>query len=167
MTEAEAFERAILDSPDDLNTYAAYGDWLQDRDDPRGAFIAVQLALEDSSRSTGERRALQDSEARLLGDHERGWLGALAPHLLDGDHRPRAEHWWARGFLTEVRVEALTFAFAQALAVTSAARTLRALRIESSLHPAYRGDAKPAALLPPGETAYESYFELIGSPCLE
>lgn len=168
MTEADAFERAILDTPDDVNAYAAYADWLQDRDDPRGAFIAVQLALEDSSRPTADRRALQEQEAQLLAAHERDWLGDLAPHLLDGDDtRPRAEDWWARGFLTEVRVEALTFAFAQALAATPTARTLRALRIESSLHPAYRGDAKPAALLPPGETAYESYFELIGSPCLE
>ena len=168
MSEAEAFERAILDNPDDVNTYAAYADWLQDRDDPRGTFIAVQLALEDSSRPIDDRRALQEQEARLLAEHEADWLGDLAPHLLDRDEtKPRVEHWWARGFLTEVRVEALTFAFAQALAASPTARVLRALRIESSLHPAYRGDAKPLVPLPAGETAHESYFELIGAPCLE
>lgn len=163
----EAFENALRDNPDDLAGWCAFADWLAEQGDPRGEFMQTQIALEDASRSKDERRALQEREAELLAEHEAGWLGDLGPHLLARDEtKPRVEHWWARGVLTEVRAEALTFAVAQALAAAPAARHLRALRIESALHPAFRGDAPPKAPLPPGETAHESHFELIGAPWL-
>ena len=53
----EAFEQAILDNPNDLASYSAYSDWLQEQGDPRGEFIRVQLALEDESRPAPERSA--------------------------------------------------------------------------------------------------------------
>ncbi len=163
----EAFENSLAANPDDLACWCAFADFLADHDDPRGEFMQVQLALEDSSRTRDERDLLKAREAELLAIHEREWLGELAPHLLDcDDFRPRVEHWWARGYLTELRTECLTFEFAQSLAVAPAARTLRALRIEGPLDRSAYTTHAPRVPLPPGATAHEPYFELLGAPWL-
>jgi uncharacterized protein (TIGR02996 family) len=39
----DGFLRAILDAPDDDAPRAAFADWLQERGDPRGEFLAIQL----------------------------------------------------------------------------------------------------------------------------
>ncbi len=193
MNEADAFERAIVENPDDLATYSAYADWLQERDDPRGEFMSVQLALEDEARAGAARAALKAREAELLALHEREWLGELAPHLLDhvdalGHPRPAAEHWWARGFVSEMRVEYFTAPLAAAVARAPAARFLRKLHVEGSRPelrtPAPRPDQPdllayldmpdevddPAPELDPPAPhltrEQEPYFGLIGAPCL-
>ncbi len=181
----EAFERAILDDPDQVAGYAAYADWLQEQGDPRGEFIAVQLALEDESRSTAERKKLQAREAELRKEHERDWLGELAPHIFDrviGDPsdadydwnqpaRPRVEHQWRRGFLSDLDVQCLTVGLAQALATAPAARLLREMRVHSSdeyysMTPDPDGRT-PRVPTPPGVRNHYGHFELIGASCLE
>src|SRR5262245_50775957 len=85
----EAFEEALAADPDDRATHAAYADWLSEQpaesDRARGEFVAVRLALEDGSLSAGQRKRLRRREAELLSAHQRGWLGELAPFLLDGE----------------------------------------------------------------------------------
>jgi uncharacterized protein (TIGR02996 family) len=137
MHEAEAFERAIIENSDDLASYSAYADWLQERDDPRGAFIAVQLALEDEAHSGAARDALKEREQELLAAHEHAWLGELAPHFLDrhdqhGNPRPTVEYWWGRGFISEMRVQHFTVPLARAVAQSPATRLLHKLHIESA-----------------------------------
>src|SRR5262245_61123608 len=118
----EAFERAILDGPDELANYAAYADWLFERGDPRGEFMQVQLALEDELRGAEERARLRQHEAELLAAHQAEWLGPLAPFLLAGEMAgrwgyvegqftqwevPNYEWRFARGFLDSVLVRDL------------------------------------------------------------
>jgi uncharacterized protein (TIGR02996 family) len=171
----EAFEQAILDRPDEIAGYAAYADWLQEQSDPRGEFIAVQLALEDESRPKAERKKLQAREAELLKAHEREWLGELAPHLLDPDadaDEPvtRDKHNWRRGFLWVLDMDTrLLIGFAQALAAAPAARFLRELRISDteyarSTNPEHGNLRVPT---PPGFDRHYAHFELIGAPCLK
>jgi uncharacterized protein (TIGR02996 family) len=74
-----AFERAILENPDDRGTFAAYADWLFDQGDPRGELMQVQLALEEEGRDPDERTRLRQRETELLAAHQAEWLGALAP----------------------------------------------------------------------------------------
>jgi uncharacterized protein (TIGR02996 family) len=193
MSEVEAFETALAADPDDLATYSAYADWLQERDDPRGEFIAVQLALEDASRSGDERDALKAREAELLAAHEREWLGELAPHFLDrdehaGPERPAVEHWWARGFFAEMKVQFFTAPLASAVARAPAARFLRKLQVESAPPGARESAPRPdqpdlldyldmpaedadsgaqsEESAPPRLREYEPYFKLLGAPCL-
>ena len=192
MSEAEAFERAIIENPDDVSSYSAYADWLQEHDDPRGEFIAVQLALENPARDPDARDGLKAREAELLEAHERDWLGDLAPHLLDRDERadrarPAVEYWWGRGFVSELKVQYFTAPLASAVARAPATRFLRKLHVESapagSPAPAPRpdqpdlldyldmqegDDAEPGAEAPtpPRLHEYQPFFELIGSPCL-
>src|SRR6476619_528897 len=42
MSEDEAFIRAIVDSPGDDLPRLVYADWLDDRDDPRGAYLRAE-----------------------------------------------------------------------------------------------------------------------------
>jgi len=164
----EAFERAILDNPDDLSAYGAYADWLQEQGDPRGEFIAVQIALEDEAKSKADRDALRKREAELLAAHEREWLGELAPFLLDGDREvgPHLEHRWRWGFLSAITVQDLPTAYAQAIATAPAARLLRELRMNWVQHDREPGDPEPRVPLPPGVRHHYDYLELIGAPCL-
>lgn len=45
MSDEVAFLNAIRANPDDDTTRLVYADWLDDRDDPRGAFVRLHLAL--------------------------------------------------------------------------------------------------------------------------
>jgi uncharacterized protein (TIGR02996 family) len=167
----EAFEKVIIANPDERATYSAFADWLQEQGDPRGEFIAAQLALEDETRPKQEREALKVREAELLAAHEREWLGELAPFLLD---RRQAEHWWGRGFVAEMKVGYLTAPLAQTMAAAHATRFLHKLTVEDASHSAASPEGAPGTLFPttrvptpPGCTRHAAYFELIGSQCLE
>jgi uncharacterized protein (TIGR02996 family) len=76
---------AIYADPHDDNARAVYADLLQQRGDPRGEFIALQLANRDEARA-----------AELLRAHVDAWLGVLAPYVVV--HRCKFE----RGFPYDV-----------------------------------------------------------------
>jgi uncharacterized protein (TIGR02996 family) len=146
----EAMEAALADEPDDLGAHMAYADLLTEQGDPRGEFIAVQLALEDPTRSPDERKKLRQREEALLKKHEGEWLGELAPLLLRTEEEQRAlfaaefrpqyadrldyttehmhlRHSWARGWLDRFECESITVEMARKLGHAPAARLLRAL----------------------------------------
>jgi uncharacterized protein (TIGR02996 family) len=140
---AETLEAALVENPDDLAAHAAYADYLQEQGDPRGEFIQVQLALEDEGKSTAERKKLQKREKELLKKHDRGWLGELAPFLLDqegipenllkdhqlGEEAPAYAYSFdmRRGWLDRVEGGYISVAFSRALARAPQARLLSRL----------------------------------------
>ncbi|MCE9562755.1 MAG: TIGR02996 domain-containing protein [Planctomycetes bacterium] len=162
MSEAQAFEKAILEKPDEIASYAAYADWLQEHDDPRGEFMQVQLTLENPSLQKEGRKTLQARERELLDAHETQWLGELTPLLLQ--HSPHGKganvgHWWVRGFLAELTVQHLTVSLADLLATAPAARFVRSLRIATA-------EAAQSSGIP-GLTSPSAFAVLIGIPCLQ
>lgn len=84
----EGFEAHLRAQPDDLVTWSAYADYLTECGDPRGEFMAVQIALERESASDDERAALQKREAELLADRDT-WLGAELAVALDRYSPPK------------------------------------------------------------------------------
>lgn len=72
MTDAELLA-AIYAAPDDDAPRAVYADWLQQRGDPRGELIALQL-LRAQGGGTPEQA---DREHELLAAHGAGWLAPL------------------------------------------------------------------------------------------
>jgi uncharacterized protein (TIGR02996 family) len=86
---AELFA-AVYANPDDDGPRAVLADLLQEQGDPRGEFIALQLA-----RGRGGKRSRRESE--LLKKHGREWLGAIAPAL------PKDGVVFERGFLAKCR----------------------------------------------------------------
>jgi hypothetical protein len=128
----------------------AYADFLIEQGDPRGEFIAVQLALEDPTRLPGERKKLRQREKSLLKKHEREWLGELAPLLLGTPEEQRSlfaaelqpqyadrldyttehmefRHSWSRGWLDRFECDNITVEMARKLGRAPVARLLRAL----------------------------------------
>jgi uncharacterized protein (TIGR02996 family) len=81
----EALYDAVYADPANLDARAVLADALLNRDDPRGEFIALQLAL-DSETTTrqyvgrtytpyGDRDASEARQDELLAEHANGWLG--------------------------------------------------------------------------------------------
>ena len=97
-----ALLEAILAAPDDDAPRLVYADVLQERGDPRGEFIAVQLALSRPELPEARRGELEARGASLLALHGDAWLGPLAAGGLRVS--------FDRGF-----VEALTVSAPQAL----------------------------------------------------
>jgi uncharacterized protein (TIGR02996 family) len=140
VSEGEAFEKTLLANPHDGTGWRAYADFLAERDDPRGEFMQVQLALEDESLSPADRKKLGTREAALLKKHEREWLGPLAEYTLDAEgdvwpghkgKRPPVEHTFARGWLNRVVFHNLKVNEARALAKCPGAKLLRELVVET------------------------------------
>ena len=86
MADRGSFLRAIRANPDDGTLRLVFADWLDERDDPLGQFIRVQIELDpirgqlDSPRV----RELLDREADLLGRHGPRWVGRMID--LDDAH---------------------------------------------------------------------------------
>ena len=159
----ETFERAILDNPDDLSAYGAYADWLQGQGDPQGEFMAVQIALEDATKSKEERNALRKREAELLAAHEREWVGDwpdLFPAPTDTEGRGQINHTggrkyeFKRGLLTTAHFGVLTVAAARSFVKAPQTRLVRELFIGG--HP-YEEEYEPGPDVPanliPGDDA--------------
>jgi uncharacterized protein (TIGR02996 family) len=139
-TLREALEAALVENPDDLAAHRAYADHLMEQGDPRGEFIQVQLALEDTSRPAAERRQLQQREQELFRSHGREWLSELAPYLLD----QRDMEWLsqynevcyrfqlARGWLDTLEIRYLNRDVSHIFAQAPQLRLLRQLLVEDA-----------------------------------
>src|SRR5262249_15507846 len=62
----------IRENPADDRARMVYADFLQDRGDPRGEFIALQLSKKEPKRA-----------AQLLDKHGKRWLGAIGSAVAD------------------------------------------------------------------------------------
>jgi uncharacterized protein (TIGR02996 family) len=141
-TQAEVFDHALATDPNDLAGWGAYADYLMEQGDPRGEFMATQIALEDETRSAAERKKLKKKEEDLLKKHEKEWLGALAAVTMDAESvsywdgakekkRAPVAHQFTRGWLGRLVFHDLTVNQARALAKSPEARLLRELAVES------------------------------------
>jgi len=140
-THAEAFERALAADPNDLGAAGIYADWLEERGDPRGEFMRVQMALEDESLPAAARKKLRAREEELLKEHETEWLGPLAAVTVNAEPAPFWEggkqgtrapvgHRFARGWLSRLEFHDLTVDQARTLARSPQGRLLRELVVE-------------------------------------
>lgn len=90
MTETDALFAAVYADPKADGPRAVLADHLLERGDPRGEFIALQLAKQRRPPSGSAARR----EKQLLQAHRVAWLGPLAKMLV-------GEEKWDRGFLSE------------------------------------------------------------------
>lgn len=131
LEEHEPFLQAILETPDDVDGFAIYADWLAEQQDPLGEFTHLQLALEDPSLPMYRRPKIENSAKSLQQKHARRWLGTLARWLMDGG---LASHWYRfdRGQLAAIHCQVLDLQFADALRRSPHCRMLRELAVCSS-----------------------------------
>lgn len=98
--ESRLLEHICADPADD-QPRLIYADWLDERDDPRGEFIRVQIALARLPDDDARRPGLLDREAVLLAQHHARWSDSLRGLAGSAEFR--------RGFVESVIVEADIF----------------------------------------------------------
>src|SRR5262245_35872343 len=101
MHDESGFLRALLDDPDDRAARLIFADWLDERGDPRGAFLRLQTELAAWVPGLKERTALQQREADWLARH-----GSL---LLPDGLRKACRLWRLEGGLARVALTAARF----------------------------------------------------------
>ena len=88
---AEDFLADIWAHPDDDAPREVYGDWLQQRGDPRGQLIALQMQRHRGSAETAKQ------ERALLVEHGRQWLGPLEAAVSN-------QYTFERGFVFRCKI---------------------------------------------------------------
>lgn len=90
MSDRDAFLRAIRANPDDDTARLVFADWLDERDDPLGQFIRVQLELEPIRHRIDNPRAveLHEREDEFLRRHRDEWVGVAVPFQNPADFGP-------------------------------------------------------------------------------
>src|SRR3954471_25092659 len=96
-----AFLRAIRDRPDEDLPRLIYADYLDERGDPRGEFIRLQIERPSLHFADPRRVELAERERELLRRHEDEWLGPLSAVV--------SSHEFRRGFVGYVMVMTDTF----------------------------------------------------------
>lgn len=102
----ERFERAILSSPDDTNTYLVYADWLQEQNDPRGLLISTMAAGRPHD--------------ALLNEHAAQFVPTM---------RKSVKYQWKLGFIERAHFEAPTWASVRRLLRHPSALVLRTIEV--------------------------------------
>ena len=86
MTHEDAFLADIIENPDDDGLRLIYADYLDERGDPRGEFIRVQVELArlpNDLRMGVRRRELEARQGQLLGERGQEWARPLRGLVLD------------------------------------------------------------------------------------
>jgi len=94
-----AFLEAILAAPEQDAPRLVYADWLEERGDPRGQFIRLQIAADRCARQSHERHELEAQARALLDEYEEEWIGDIL--------RNKARSWFRRGFVEKIIVPAM------------------------------------------------------------
>src|SRR5229473_8105329 len=101
MNHEAAFLEAVADDPDNDALRLIFADYLDERDDPRGEFIRVQIELAGMAEDDPRRKELRRRENALLATHENQWLGDSAQFLEEWD--------FERGLLDSIEIDASKF----------------------------------------------------------
>lgn len=99
MPSTSAFLQAILAAPEQDAPRLVYADWLEERGDPRGEFIRLQVALEHLPAGSSQRSELDRRARELLAKHEAEWIGDIL--------RNRAVWRFRRGFVEHITMPAV------------------------------------------------------------
>jgi len=148
-SQREMLEAAIAADFDDLAAHAAYADLLAEQGDPRGEYIQLQLAQENSNQSPRLLAEWRQRAHRLLLAHQHDWLGKLAPFMLDRKRSTvepdtaNIEYTWKRGWLAELHVQDVRDAFTRVLADTPEIRMLQVLALRNTRLPNNHGPLEP------------------------
>ena len=89
---------ALAADPEDRSAYEVYADHLTQHGDPRGEWIAVQLARED--RPTDPALGMREDKLRVA--HETAWIGG--PAVLNAATREPTRT-WRRGFVDVLEID--------------------------------------------------------------
>ena len=97
-----ALEAAIFADPENLDAWAVYGDWLQERGDPRGEIVSLEIRAARGKISAAEAKRCEE----LYEEHAAQWLGEFLDDALE--MQPNDEEVldleWRFGFIDTAKV---------------------------------------------------------------
>ncbi|MFO0599953.1 MAG: hypothetical protein U0228_31880 [Myxococcaceae bacterium] len=82
-SDEKSFLAFIAEKPGDDGRVALFQDWLVERNEPRGEFMALQRSARELTPKEAKR------VAALQKKHEKAWLGSFGPAMLKGSARFR------------------------------------------------------------------------------
>lgn len=88
-------EAAILATPNDLEPYSIYADWLQSKGDPRGELIAMQIGMRNHT-DAAKFMTFKKQDEYLRKTYGHLWLGDVAEY--------RVKLVWKHGFVDTARI---------------------------------------------------------------
>ncbi len=95
MTTKDDLLRVIDENPDDHASWMLYADWLQQRGEPRGELIALDIALETAG---GEHKArLEAARVELVATYATALLGETFARFVASGYGTVV---WHRGFIS-------------------------------------------------------------------
>jgi uncharacterized protein (TIGR02996 family) len=83
VVEEDRFIQAILADPDDTSIRLVYADWLEERGDPRGEFLRLEVALMNPPRDVIAWAGMAARLRRLRPTLDRDWLIALGREPIE------------------------------------------------------------------------------------
>jgi uncharacterized protein (TIGR02996 family) len=84
MTEEDAFLQALLANPDDVNLRLVYADWLEERGDPRGELLRLDVKLVELPPKGVPARKLRRRLEELRQGIDPTWLARIDSTPIDG-----------------------------------------------------------------------------------
>jgi uncharacterized protein (TIGR02996 family) len=100
--------RGSADNPDDVASWLAYADWLQQEDTPRGELIALDIALETAA----DKTELEARRAELLVARAPALLGTTFSKFIAEGYGTIA---WRRGFIDRLSYDGKALAHKRAV----------------------------------------------------
>jgi uncharacterized protein (TIGR02996 family) len=98
MTRESGFLRAILDNPADDTPRLVYADWLEERGDPRGEYLRLDVALAGRGADSPEAVRLRERMLEVRTRIEPTSLARLEqPRVLRANPTPFPSAWWSIG----------------------------------------------------------------------
>lgn len=96
--EDAAFLQAILANPADDVPRLIYADWLEERGDPRGEYLRLEVALAARAADSPEAQGCRQRLIQLRSQVESLWLACLdQPGVLRANPTPFPSGWWGVG----------------------------------------------------------------------
>ncbi len=146
-TTREALEAALAAEPESVALHSAYADLLIEEGDPRGEYIRLELALEDSSQTTKEKEELKRRADELLTKYEWEWLGPLNQFMKlinpDDPTNDPITIQWKRGWLEVVLLSVMDLRTLDALRRCPVNKLIRSFQIVQSVIPCNDDSFRP------------------------
>ena len=89
-----------------LDSWSVYADWLQERSDPRGKVMALELALEFNKVPKKKIKNIRNEIKQLYNKYQHSWMGQELLRFFDEGklHKPWNEGLFRFGFVSSIRI---------------------------------------------------------------
>ncbi len=106
-------EKLLQQDIDNREIWAVYSDWLQEKNDPRGKVIALELSLHDNGETNKDVGLIKEQIDQLYDEYSLAWLGETLTELQQdgvihfyygGDYSDQDDNSMRFGFISDLTI---------------------------------------------------------------